>query len=428
MFNRQSIHIAMLLWGVIFCLIAALCMLMSKNFDKEKRKRMIRMLICTAVLLGSDAFAWGYRGYPGEIGYYMVRISNFLVFFCSDLILLLFHSYVCCYLFEGKEKKRSPAVQSVYGITILGMILVIISQFTDLYYYFDAANIYHRNTWHFISFAIPMVGMIVDLVLMISHRANLSRAMFVALVSYVLLPLLFVGVQMFYYGLSLINIAISISMILMFVVTMMEQNENLAKKENEAAELRISLLLSQIAPHFVYNTLTTIQRLCVKDPLMAQETVSDFAIYLRGNLDSLHQKEPIPFEKEMEHVKGYLGIEKKRFGERVQICYDIKEEDFVIPPLTIQPIVENAIKHGICRKPEGGTVTISTEQKQKMVYITVQDDGVGFDRDVVKKDGRNHVGIQNVAARLKNICNGSLDIDSQPGKGTMVVITLPQKG
>lgn len=428
MFNRQSLHIAMLMWGCIFSLITALCMFMSRNFDREKRKRMIWMQLSTAILLGCDAFAWGFRGYPGRLGNYMVHISNFVVFFMSDVILLVFHSYVCCCLLEDKKDKERILVRAVYLIASVGMILVILSQFTHWYYYFDSSNIYHRNTWHSFSIIVPMLGMVVDLILIIRDRARISVSMFVSMISYIFLPMILAVIQIFYYGVSLSNIGICISMILMFVVAMIEQNQNLAKKENEAAELRISLLMSQIAPHFIYNALTTIQRLCVKDPETAQKTITDFSTYLRGNLDSLEQKEPISFEKELEHVTSYLNIEKKRFGERVRIQYDIQETHFLIPALTLQLIVENAVKHGICRKEEGGTVTISTERKQKNIYVIVQDDGVGFDLKAVKKDGRSHVGIQNVRARLHTMCGGKLEIMSTPGKGTIAVIELPQKG
>lgn len=430
MFNRQSLHIAMLLWGCIFSLIAALCMFMSKNFDREKRKRLLRMQICVAALLFSDAFAWGFRGYPGMTGYYMVRISNFLVFFLSDVGIFLFHAYVCCYVFSHNRKLENSIVRVkvAYAAAVVGMALVVISQFTNLYYSFDADNYYHRNPAHIISMVIPLAIMLLDLSLLIQYRRELSRMMFVALVSYIVMPMVAVLVQIFYYGISLINIGACISIILMFVVSMVEQNQNLARKEHEAAELRISLLLSQIAPHFIYNALTTIQRLCVKDPQMAQETVKNFSVYLRGNLDALDCKEPIIFDKELEHVQCYLAIEKKRFGERVNIRYEIEEENFVIPALTLQPIVENAVKHGICRKAEGGTVTIRSERKQENVYVTVSDDGVGFDEKSMENNGKNHVGIHNVTNRLHTMCDGSLDIQSEPNKGTVVVITLPQKG
>lgn len=216
-------------------------------------------------------------------------------------------------------------------------------------------------------------------------------------------------------------------MILMFVVAMVEQNENLARKEKEAAELRISVMLSQIAPHFIYNTLSSIQQLCRKDPALAEETIGEFALYLRGNLDSLSETEPIPFDREFQHVQSYLAIEQKRFGDRVKVEYEIEEEDFMIPALALQPLVENAVKHGLCKKEGGGTIRISTQRKNNIVYVTVQDDGIGFDMEKVSATDAVHVGIDNVASRLESMCGGSLKVDSKVGKGTIVMITLPQK-
>lgn len=427
MFNRQSIHIALLLWGCIFCLLAALCMFMSRNFDRERRKWLIHIQLASALLLGSDAFAWGYRGTDSAAGFYMVRISNFLVFLMSDVILLLFHGYLCCTLFHGEKisGKGGIRIRAVWLVGVIGMLLVVVSQFTGLYYYFDAQNFYHRSSVHMLSLLIPMAGMLIELSLLIQYHRNVSGLMFVSMVSYIVLVFGAAIVLVFYYGISLINLSISISAILMFVVATMEQNENLAMQERENADLRISIMMSQIAPHFIYNTLTSIQVLCEKDPKAAKETVEDFSRYLRGNLESLDEKEPIPFQRELEHVQYYLAIEKKRFGSRVQVEYDIQERDFCLPCLSLQPIVENAVKHGICKKENGGTIRIAARREGENVYLTVSDDGVGFDMEKVQEMSDRHVGMKNVENRIRNMCGGHMETTSTVGVGTEVVMVLP---
>lgn len=428
MFDRQSLHIALLLWGCIFSLIAALCMFMSRNFEHTKRRWMLAMQLSCAALMLNDALAWGFRGIPGTAASAAVHISNYLVFTLSDVLLLLFHGYVCCYLFEGRTGARPRVrIHLGYGIAVLGIVLVAVSQFTGLYYTIDAANLYHRSARYALSVCLPICGMLVDLTLLIQYRANISRLIFVSMLSYIALPLLGAVGLLFYYGISLTNLAICVSMILMFVVAMIEQNRHLAQKEQEAADLRISLMLSQIAPHFIYNTLTTIQGLCTIDPPAAKETVGEFAGYLRGNLDSLSEKNPIPFARELEHVRCYLVIEQKRFGERVDVIYDIHETDFYIPALTLQPLVENAVKHGLCKKEEGGTVQITTNKKfGKGVEVIVRDDGVGFDPARIETS-RSHVGLSNVRTRLERMCGGSLTVESIPGTGTTVTVFLPDR-
>ena len=427
MFNRQSLHIALLVWGCIFSLIAALCMFMSKNFDKEKRKWLLHIQMASALLLLSDAFAWGYRGNTSVTGYYLVRISNFFVFFLSDVILFLFHGYLCCVL-QLREEKSPPKIRikAVYLLTIFGMLLVIVSQFTNLYYYIDSNNWYHRSLGYMLSLIIPMIGMIIDLTLLIQYKKKIKKEIFISIFSYLILPFIATIILFFYYGISLINISISISIILMFVTAMIEQNQNLAKKEQEASDMRIVMMLSQIAPHFIYNTLSTIKEMCVIDPVMAQETIEEFSDYLRGNLESLSESELIPFEMELNHLRSYLAIEKKRFGNRICIKYDIEIREFVLPSLTVQPIVENAIKHGICKKDGGGTVTIRTRQKFNIVYVIVEDNGIGFNLEEKLKDERKHIGLANVKSRLKSMKDATLQIESEIGKGTIVTIVFPQ--
>lgn len=427
MFDRTSLHVALLLWGCLFSLIAALCMFMSRNFDREKRRLLLTLLLNCSFLLFSDALAWEFRGAPGTIAYFIVQISNFCVFFLSDSLLLFYHRYLCLCLYHRKNKLPTHRIRIVYGIAVLGMLLVVVSQFLHFYYYIDADNYYHRSFLHPLAMLLPILGMLIDFSLVVQSRRDISRQLRISLSSYMVLPLVAMIFQTFYYGISLVNISISISMILLFVVAMNEQNENLARKEKEAADLRISIMISQIAPHFIYNTLTSIQQMCETDPQQAEETVGEFAEYLRGNLDSLALDHPVAFERELNHVKSYLAIEKKRFGERVRTSYDIKDEQFLIPSLTLQPLVENAVKHGLCKKKGGGTVSIHTEREQDIVRVVICDDGAGFDMDQKIEDGREHVGIQNVRTRLKDMCGGTLEVSSTPGKGTCAVITLPQK-
>jgi sensor histidine kinase YesM len=205
---------------------------------------------------------------------------------------------------------------------------------------------------------------------------------------------------------------------------------NYIKLERELQQSHISIMLSQIQPHFLYNSLTVIQDLCGTNPKMAKETVVEFAQYLRGNLDSLTIKNMIPFEQELHHVKTYLALEKKRFEEKINIVYDINIEKFMLPALTLQSIVENAIRYGITKKDENGTVIIKTEKISNFVVITVKDDGVGFNPEQngstdVSYNNRSHIGIENVRNRLKAMCNGSLEIQSEPGTGTTVTIIIP---
>ena len=192
------------------------------------------------------------------------------------------------------------------------------------------------------------------------------------------------------------------------------------------AEQRIKLMMSQIQPHFLYNSLSSISELCETDPKKAQQMTDDFSEYLRYNLTALNSEKLISFEKQLEQTEIYLKIEKTRFEDRVNAVYEIEATDFEVPTLTVQPLVENAVRHGICRRPEGGTVTIRSYETDHEYVIEIADNGVGFDMESISKDGETHVGLENVRARLQYF-GDKFEIESKPGIGTTVAIKVPKK-
>jgi sensor histidine kinase YesM len=196
--------------------------------------------------------------------------------------------------------------------------------------------------------------------------------------------------------------------------------------ELKLQESRISIMLSQIQPHFLYNTLNSIYHLCETNPMLARSLVNSFSEYLRNNLSSLEQTGLVPFETELSHVKTYLDIEKVRFEDTLEIEYDIKCVDFALPVLTVQPIVENAVKHGTSKKRGGGRVVVATFEEREFYVIRVTDTGCGFDPEKPKNDGKRHIGIENARQRLSNMCQGSLTIESEIGVGTVATIRIPK--
>lgn len=217
-----------------------------------------------------------------------------------------------------------------------------------------------------------------------------------------------------------------IGMLICLYMNMIALTLEFSQKEKELSESRIAVMLSRLQPHFLFNVLVAISQLCDIDAREAKKTVLRFSSYLRSNLDSISSQNPIRFEKELEHVQTYLSLEKLRFDEKANFVYDIQCMSFVLPSLTLQPLVENAIRHGIMKKEEGGTVTISTCEEEKCYVISVVDDGVGFDPSKKPEDGRSHVGIENVRNRLHAISSGSLEIYSAIGHGTKAVIKIPK--
>lgn len=196
------------------------------------------------------------------------------------------------------------------------------------------------------------------------------------------------------------------------------------RAQEREREMQIQLKFSQIQPHFIYNTLSVIRSLCRTNPPAAVDTLDEFAAYLRANLDASAQENPmVPFRQELENVQHYLSLAQRRFGDRVRVALDIRAEDFSLPAMTLQPLAENAVKHGLSRKRGGGTVTIATAEADGVVTIQVIDDGVGFSPEEEREDDDGlHLGLENVRTRFETLCGGTMTINSEIGCGTAVTL------
>ena len=210
----------------------------------------------------------------------------------------------------------------------------------------------------------------------------------------------------------------------MRMIANFKASSRVTKLEKELEENRIAMLLSQIQPHFIFNVLGTIRGLCRENPEQAWQGLGDFSAYLRTNMHALTNTKDIPFEMELAHVETYLRLEKMRLGEKLNVVFDIQEKEFFLPPLLLQPLVENAVKHGLFCKTEGGTVTIRSERKGDNILLSVQDDGIGFEAAARKADfaQRQHYGLENVRSRVEKMLGGALRIQSHPEGGSTVTL------
>ena len=234
--------------------------------------------------------------------------------------------------------------------------------------------------------------------------------------------------QIFFYGLFATVLGTVIGALCMLIWIQADATERYYRTEVENARLKSEIMLGQLQPHFLCNTLGAIGRLCRNDPT-AKDAINTFSRYLRENVDSLSQDAPTPFEREFDHARTYLELEWLRFGDDLRAAYEIECTNFLLPTLTLQPIVESAVRHGIRGTEDGtGTVTISSRELDDHWEVAVADDGAGFDPDDLPDGGRTHVGLANVRERLRIVCNGDLVVESSPGHGSKVTIVVPKDG
>lgn len=246
MLNTSLIQIILLTWGCIFCLITAFCIFLSDNYDKKKRRLLLGMQLSTAFLLCNDAIAYGFRSFPGPKGYILVHFSNFFVFAFSIVILALFHTYLCCYLFDNAKLQPIQRIRTVYILCGISLIMLIVSQFTNLYYYFDSHNTYHRTSAYIIALLIPASGMFIDFTLLIEFRKNISKKIFLSLLSYLLFPLTAAVIQLFWYGVPLLNLSICLSMVIIYMATTSEINYEIYQITKKKAEVEERLEIATV--------------------------------------------------------------------------------------------------------------------------------------------------------------------------------------
>lgn len=230
----------------------------------------------------------------------------------------------------------------------------------------------------------------------------------------------FVRITVLIYALNLFRICI--------LITYRGLRER-AELERQLQKSRVELMTSQIQPHFIYNTLNSIRTLIKVDPEAAYQTTYDFSNYLRGNLNSMEGRETIPFSEELRHIQAYVNIEKIRFGDRIQVEFLLETRSFQVPALSVQPLVENAIKHGLCKKLEGGTVWVRSYETSDSYVVEVEDNGVGFDIDTLENQNTEHtsIGLNNIRFRVTALSGGNMEIKSFPGKGTKVTLRFSRE-
>ena len=357
-------------------------------------------------------------------------VTNTILLGCSMMFYMLFLSIAIVYLLKSTKKLAMVTVGVLALVNVTALTLPILTEvaFYDTWLYWAAAQV------------LVNILLLNCLVKEIFVAKGKERWLYMGLI----LPLVSFGIDvvMTELGLWKGGVASSYVFVLFFVVAMVavlriipRSINALAKtKELETEKLvlnaqltesRVSTMMSQIRPHFIYNTLGSIEQLCSIDPPKAGELVHNFAKYLRGNFGELDNPRPILMSQEMEHVRHYISIENVRFPD-MTFSFEMNSVDFYIPALTIQPIVENAIKHGLMKLPKGGKIRVVSYETDTHYCVSVEDDGLGFDTQEVLED-RKHVGIRNIRGRLQAMVNGELEITSTVGVGTKVLITIPKE-
>lgn len=437
----RAVNISMELWGLLLCVLISIYILQEKKPLHPRSRALLAIALCQAAILLFDSLSYICEGRPSYACRRVVVVGNFMIFLLAYLMLVLFARYLTAYLQDSGPVSKLP-LTFARALSAAGAVLLVAAQFNHMYYVIDADNFYVRGPLFPLCPFMAVLGMCVNAGFLFAYRRRIDRRDRVVIWLYLLLPVAAMVVQAFVFGLALMNFANTAALIVAFLFVqgnyvqqnirqrelLMQQKADLADSQARLAQARMNLIRSQIQPHFIYNTLGAIGELCLTQPEEAAQVVQDFSQYLRGNFDELESSSPIRVSREIEHVKHYTAIEHVRFPD-MDIRYDLRAGEFFLPALSIQPLVENAIKHGLMGLESGGCVVISTFETPEAYCVRVEDDGVGFDTNAPLPDcGHRHLGISNIRERLQIMYGGALTIKSTPGQGTTALITIPKEG
>ena len=377
-------------------------------------------------------FAGAYFSYSADgVSFWSTSIiSNTTVLGCAMMLYMLFLCMAIVHLLQETKTVGTVTVSVLGAVIVLFLVLPVLTKvfFYDTWRYWTIAQLVAnvilfgcltkeffvskgKERWLYIGLGLPLVAFGIDVVMTnvgFWQGGLTSKCVFIVFFIAAMVAVLKVIPQ----SINALSKAKDL------------ETEKIVLNA-KLAESRISTMISQIRPHFIYNTLGSIEQLCNIDPPKAGELVHNFAKYLRGNFGELDNPRPILMSQEMEHVHYYTSIEKVRFPD-MTFSFEMNSGDFRVPALSIQPLVENAIKHGLMKLPKGGAIRVISYETDTHYFVLVEDNGVGFDTRVLLDD-RKHVGIRNIRGRLRAMVNGTLEIESAKDVGTKVTITIPKE-
>lgn len=367
--------------------------------------------------------------YVVGFGYYSVGAFQTLLF------LQVIKKYVAQSNGNTTLKKLSFIMQLLH---IPALILLAVTPFTYWLYYFDEHSNYHRGTFYWVWYFTTIAAFVFIFAVLITYRRKIESFISHVLLTASILPIIAFLINYTYRGISFNNIAVSVSALIIYVfyenyrtAAAVHRERELNRVQNELLESKLTveqanneMLLTQIQPHFISNSLMALRAQCREYPEV-YESITNFSLYLRSHLEALGStNKMITFEQEMENTEAYLALEEQNYGDRLQVDYNIECDDFMLPPLSIQPLIENAVRHGVGTYDKGGVVSISSRREPNRIIIEVTDDGSGRSNITPQQSKRRSIGIDNVRARLRSIAGGELEVLTNE-HGTTARIKLP---
>ena len=403
-------NIVMEMFGMVICGFLYFSVLIDDRKSKF-RDLFLFMIFHECLILFLDSTTWFMQFKPQFT--LLLKIVNCLFFVLGTEIITLFWN-TQVEIMNLKSRAKKPLFVVIQILALVQIIATFLNVFFGYFYTIENANFITNKTTGNLQYIYSMIIFIVSLYFAITTKTSMKiKAPFIAIN---ILPLCVSILQLFHYTLSFMYISVLAALIILYVNIQVDMGHRIEEFKNK-------VMISQIQPHFMYNTLTTIKALCRVEPDLAAKTITNFADYLRGNMDFASLETTIPFEKELNHTRIYTEIEALRF-DNIKFEFQIEDIDFEIPALTVQPMVENAVRHGVRSKPDAH-ILIHTYAEENYHVVVIKDNGKGFDHAQFN-GSRTHIGLLNTRLRVERLVNGKFSAESIPGQGVTITIKIPR--
>lgn len=347
----------------------------------------------------------------------VIYITEYLFFSVLTLMPILLLLHRC-----SESIKNSVLFRTVVALWIIFLLIMVFAQFTDFIYYTEENNRYYRGPGYVLLLIPLIVIIILNIAAVFRRHKKLSKKYFIGLLVYLFTMTVAVVMHMLIAVDMMVVFGIALCALTMFGFIISDNMEQYMRQQREIAHQRSSVMVLQMRPHFIYNTMMGIYYLCDQDPAKAKQVTLDFTSYLRKNFTAIASEEMIPFNDELEHTRAYLAVEQAQFEDSLFVSFDTPHTMFRVPPLTLQPIVENAVKHGMNESCDPIHISVVTRQTDLSSEIIVNDDGPGFKPT---DDDEPHIALNNIRQRLELMCGGTLEVAPREGGGTSVKVTIP---
>lgn len=425
MITREIYWLMLEQFALLTVLIPLLVELLRKKRKGQFKRPLLGLLFVIAIRLFLGTL--GYFALKAPCAVLLKSIHMILSYAATLSCALVYAAYIFSILRERTEVPRAAVIIThtiCLALFLVNTVLVCTGQMFLISG--ETGSLVYKPAAYIMLFfsAVPVLE---EAALLFCYRKKISKRTFGALLCIMLLPTLSLPLALVWSDV-LARLVMATTALLAYTGVHAEQNRRALQQKKILGDAQAKLVFSQMQPHFMFNVLDTIYYLCDENPVLAKQAISTFSDYLLENFGMAGGNQPVLFEKELQHTEKYLSLEKLRFEERLQIVWDISARNFRLPMLTVQPLVENAVKHGVTKRRAGGVVTIRTEELKHSYRITVADNGIGFDTAALENapEDRIHIGIKGVRSCLAMMCKGELKIMSKPGIGTTAVILLPK--